>query len=358
MNDDEVADRLRNALHQFAGDAPPGVSMLTTVTTESARRGRRARLATLASGAAALVAIGAAVPFALRGAPAPEPVAAPPSPVASVPSPAGSATLAGAPAPATLVPATVPGSVAFPFSAPTGDGYGPPMVMLAAGRPTLLQSLPTGAPMTVKAYESEPARPTSKAQASPAKVGGQAATVYEWSWSDDDPANPDTGRRLSLVWHPAARTWLRVDADAAVALPLLSAYAGAFTPGGIKAEAPFSFKVMPGGWTVDNISHAVVTFAPPGVAADESFVDKIAVQLDEAAGVEPKLAGPETVAVTVGDRRGWLTTTSDGQFLQVPVEGGRSLLLQIGPRAALPTDVLLRFAAGIEVRPSAQVSQG
>ncbi|MER7005609.1 hypothetical protein ABT297_21545 [Dactylosporangium sp. NPDC000555] len=45
-------------------------------------------------------------------------------------------------------------------------------------------------------------------------------------------------------------------------------------------------------------------------------------------------------------------------MLQVPADGGRSLLLQIGPEALLPLDALLPFAASIGVTPAAQASHG
>jgi hypothetical protein len=362
MNDDEVEDRLRDALRQFAGDAPPGASMLTTVTTESARRGRRARLATFASGAAALIAIGAAVPFALRGT-APDPDrAAPAAPATSWSTPAAPATSwstapssSTPPAEPKLVPSTVPTSVVFPFTPPATDaGYGTPMVTLDAGRPTVRQSLTTGVSISLTAYEQQPPRPTSKATSTQTLVKGQTATVYEWSSPDDDPTSP----RRSLVWHPAPGPWLRLDADPGVGPPLLTKYAEAVQPGGVKAQTPFAFKLMPSGWTVDNITPTVVTFAPPGVGPDSTFVDKIAVQLDESPGVEPKIQGPETVAVDVSGRRAWLSTMAEAQFLQIPVEGGHSLLLQVGPKAALPQELLLRFAETITVTPGAQVSKG
>jgi hypothetical protein len=249
--------------------------------------------------------------------------------------------------------------VVFPFTPPATDaGYGTPMVTLDAGRPTVQQTLTSGASVSLTAYERQPPRPTSKATSTQTLVKGQTATVYEWSWSDDDPNTPDTGDRRSLVWHPAPGPWLRLDADPGVGLPLLTTYAEAVQPGGLKAQTPFAFKLMPNGWTVDNITPAVVTFAPPGVGPDSSFVDKIAVQLDESPGVEQKIQGPETAAVRVGDRQAWLTTTPETQFLQIPVEGGHSLLLQIGPKAALPQELLLRFAETITVTPGAQISQG
>ncbi|WP_433214690.1 hypothetical protein ACQP00_04445 [Dactylosporangium sp. CS-047395] len=350
MNDDEVEDRLRDALRQFAVAAPPGGAMLSTVTTESARRGRRTRMAARATGIVALVAIGAGLPYALRGG------ADDLSPVPAAPPGVGSS--AAVADETDLVPSTVPASVTFPFAAPAGAGYGEPVVMLAAARPTLLQTLAAGEGVSVTLYSERPAPPTSKARADAAKIGGLPATVYQWSWSDDDATNPDSGVRASLVWQPSGSSWLRLDADSGVPLERLTDYAASLRPGLQKAAAPFTFKVMPAGWTVDNISGAVVTFAPPGVAPDQSFVDKIAVQLDETPGLEPKLAGPETVPVDVGGRKSWLTTTPEGQYLQIPAGDGHSVLLQIGARAVLPPDVLLLFAAGIVVNPSAQVSHG
>jgi hypothetical protein len=355
MNDDEVEDRLRDALREFAGAAPPGGSMLSTVTTESARRGRRTRMATRAGGIVALVAIGAGLPYALRGGgPDLSPTPAAP-PFVDLSDGAESSGAADGP---DLVASTVPASVTFPFTAAADAGYGEPTVMLAAARPTLLQTLKTGEGLSVTLYAERPAPPTSKARATPSKIGGRPATAYQWSWSDDDASNPDTGARASLVWQPSGSSWLRLDADSGVPLERLTEYAASLRPGLQKAPAPFTFTVMPARWIVDNISGATVTFAPPGVAPDQSFVDKIAVQLDETAGLEPKLAGPETVPVDVGGRKSWLTTTAEGQYLQIPAGDGHSVLLQIGARAVLPPDVLLRFAAGIVVNASAQVSHG
>jgi hypothetical protein len=107
---------------------------------------------------------------------------------------------------------------------------------------------------------------------------------------------------------------------------------------------------------VDNISPAAVTFCPPGVRPDNTFVDKIAVLLDESPGTTPKYDGARQV--TLGAKKGWLTTGPEGETLQVPADGGRSLLLQIGVKAHLPTDVLLAFAASIAVTPAAEVSRG
>ncbi|MEV8513899.1 hypothetical protein [Dactylosporangium sp. NPDC051484] len=349
INDEYVEDRLREALRLHAAEAPPGGTMLTGVAAESARRGRRGRLATLSAGAAALVAIGAAVPFALRAGPdaAPAPAVADQQPAASAPVPA-----------AALVPAAVPTSVIFPYSPPAGAGYGLPMVMLSAGRPTLVQQLPAGAgPATLTLYDARPPVPTSKATAAPATVHGQPAILYSWRWSDDDPLNPDSGTRNTLVWQPASTAWLSLTVQAGSRADL-TGYAERIRPGAIEAQAPFTFGLMPAGWTVDNISAAVVTFCPPGVRPDPTFVNKIAVQLDESPGTKPKYSAGSARSVQVGTRTGWLVTSSEGQVLQVPADGGRSLLLQIGPEALLPLDALLPFAASIGVTTAAQVSHG
>ncbi|MFG2037426.1 hypothetical protein [Dactylosporangium sp. NPDC048998] len=348
ISDEDVEERLREALRLHAAEAPPGGAMLAGVAAESARRGHRGRLATLSAGAAALVAIGAAVPFALRG---PDP--------APAPAVVGQQPAASAPVPVTaLVPAAVPASVIFPYSPPSAAGYGTPMVMLSAGRPTLVQRLPTGAGATLTLYDARPPAPTSKASAVPATVHGQPATVYSWHWSDDDPQNPDPGTQRTLVWPAAPTAWLSLTVQGEPAPADLTGYAERLRPGALKAPAPFTFGLMPAGWTVDNISAAAVTFCPPGVGPDPTFVNKIAVQLDDSPGTEPKYSDGSATSVQVGTRRAWLVTSSEGQVLQVPTDGGRSLLLQIGPKALLPLDVLLPFAASIGVTPAAEVSRG
>jgi hypothetical protein len=137
----------------------------------------------------------------------------------------------------------------------------------------------------------------------------------------------------------------------------LVAYAERVTTGLAKAQAPFTFGLMPSGWTVDNIDGGVVTFCAPGVVPDASYEHKLAVMLDEADGIEPK-SGADAEEVRVGDRRAWLTSTDEGQTLQIPQTNGRSLLLQVAREAALPRDLLLRFAATITVTPAAQVGHG
>ncbi|GAA4247503.1 hypothetical protein [Dactylosporangium darangshiense] len=359
MINDDVEERLREALRMHAAEAPPGAALLSTVTTESVRRGRRARLATLSTAAAVLVAIGAAIPFALQGTPAPQAAAggAPATPIAS---PTSSTTAAPAtPATVALVESTVPTSVTFPFSPPAVSGYGKPTVMLTAGRATLMQQLgPAGkGTATMTEYHTRPPSPTSKARPASATVGKKPATVYEWRWSDDDPTNPYTDLQRTLVWQPDSTTWLTLDITPARTAADLVTYAEKVVAGGEKAQSPFAFKLMPSGWTVDNISPASVTFCPPGVAPDPSYVNKIAVMLDESPGTEPK-GGGQATQVQINDRKAWLTSSDEGQTLLIPVAGGRSLLLQIAARALLPTDVLLRFAASITVTPAAQVSQG
>jgi hypothetical protein len=342
MTDDDLEDRLRAALRMHAAEAPRGTTMLSDVATESAHRGRRARLGTLAAGVAVLVALGAALPLAQRGGQEPAVVAEPPV--------RASASASASPAPA-LVPATVPIVITFPYSPPSGPGYGSPMVTLVAGRPTLVQDLPPdNASATLTLDDARPAPPTSKSLATETKVNGRPAVLYEWQRPDsDDP-------QYTLVWQPAATTWLSLTEGSNRDL---TGYAEALRPGLLKVQAPFEFGLMPAGWTVDNISASAVTFCPPGVAPDATFVDKITVMLDESPGTQAKHYADGTVTeVKVGARRGWLSESADGQTLQVPTDGGRSLLLQIGPKALLPLDVLLAFAASITVTPAAEVSRG
>ncbi|MGI5247240.1 hypothetical protein [Dactylosporangium sp. CA-139066] len=364
MINDDVEERLREALRLHAADAPPGAAMLSTVTTESVRRGKRARLAAFSSGAAALVAIGAAIPFALSSGGAAPQVAADrpgaastltPAPIPANPSaaPAGSTTTTVP----LLVQSTVPASVTFPFTAPALAGYGQPRIALTGGHPTSVQVLAKGVSADLTLYSERPPAPTSKTTSATTAVNGQTATVYEWRYADDDPTIPFSDLERTLVWQPSAGQWLSLRVTPAASTADLVAYAEAVKPGGAKAQAPFTFGLMPAGWTTDNIDGGVVTVCPPGVTPDPSYEHKLAVMLDETAGIEPKF-GNQAVEVQVAGRRAWLTSTDEGQTLQIPQPGGRSLLLQIAPEAALPRDLLLRFAATIEVTPSAQVGHG
>ncbi|GAA2367679.1 hypothetical protein [Dactylosporangium salmoneum] len=344
MNTDDIEDRLREALRMHAAEAPPGAAMLSTVTTESARRGRRTLLTSVSTGAAVLVSLGLALPFALRsGDPHDGVVAAPPA-VAASPS--------AAPA---LVPATVPAAITFPFT--PSAAYGAPTVMLAGGHPTALQRLKDGtAALTL--LDADPAAPTSKAVATQSKVQGRPATLYEWRYSDDDPGVPYTDLQRTLVWQPTPTTWLTLRMNPAPPESDLVAYADAVQPGALSSPSPFAFGLMPAGWTVDNISAAAVTFCPPGVEPDEAYDNKIAIMLDESPATEPPAGDVPAARVKVGERTAWLTTTSEVQFLRVPTGDGHSLLLQVAPKASLPQDELLRFAAAITVTRAAEVSRG
>jgi hypothetical protein len=358
MINDDVEERLREALRLHAAEAPPGAAMLSTVTTESVRRGRRTRLAAFSSGAAVLVAIGAAIPFALRsGGDEPQVVAdRPPAAATLTPAPIP-ATPTAAPATSALIQSTVPGSVTFPYRPPTDQGYGTPRIALTGGHPMSDQLLTEGVSATLTLYTQRPAPPSSKATTATTRVHGQPATVYDWRFVDDDPTVPITDVERTLVWQPAADQWLTLRIIPARPTADLVAYAERVTTGLTKAQAPFAFGLMPSGWTVDNIDGGVVTFCPPGVTPDASYEHKLAVMLDETDGIEPKF-GETAEAVQVGGRPAWLTSTDEGQTLQIPQGNGRSLLLQVAREAALPRDLLLRFAATITVTPAAQVGHG
>ncbi|MEV6925939.1 hypothetical protein AB0M46_15795 [Dactylosporangium sp. NPDC051485] len=346
MNTDDIEDRLREAMLLHAAEAPPGAAMLSTITTESARRGRRARLTSLSAGVAVLVSLGLALPFALRsGGPHGDDhvVAAPPA-VAASPSPAP-----------TLVPATVPAAITFPFT--PSAAYGAPAVMLAGGHPTAMQRH-AGGTATLTLLDARPAAPSSKTFATPSEVGGRPATLYEWHYSDDDPGLPYTDLQRTLVWQPTPTTWLTLRMTPTPPATDLVSYAGAVRPGALSSPSPFAFGLMPAGWTVDNISAAAVTFRPPGVEPGEGYDNKIAVMLDESPATEPPAGDVPAARVKVGQRTGWLTTTPDVQFLRVPTGDGHSLLLQVAPKASLPQDELIRFAAAITVSPAAEVSRG
>jgi hypothetical protein len=352
MIDDEIESRLRNALRRHADEAPPGAALLGAVTAESTRRRRLNRVATLSAAAAVLVAIGAAVPFALRGTPASGPPVVAEHPSAA--SPSGPA----------LVRSTAPTLVTFPYTPPSTAGYGAPLVMLTAGHPTLTQELPGSEhrSATLTAYEARPAAPTSKAVPAQTTVHGAAATAYDWRYSDDDPQIHLTDLQRTLVWQDSSGTWLTLTrGPAAGPVSELVAYAESLTARPVQVKAPFVLQLMPAGWSVDNVSPAAMTLCPPDVRPDPSFVDKIAVELDEGPGTQPQSSdspGTTVAPVTVGGRQGWLTTSPEGAVLVVPVDGGHSLMLQVGPRASLPTDVLVALAASISVTSAAQVSHG
>ncbi|GGM32255.1 hypothetical protein GCM10007977_036890 [Dactylosporangium sucinum] len=347
----DVEERLRSALHHHADDAPAGATMLAAVVEESTRR-RRRMAALSAAAAVTTVLTGTAVAVPLLSPSPALTVAAPPtaapsslvpsSPASSPPSPwdtSGSASTA-------LVPAKVPDTVTFPFTAPSTPGYAAPSIWRAAGNPVLRQSLQTPQPGGAMAYTTTAysARPDPLGPTTPTKVHGRPATVVEWS--------DDVGAQRSLVWQENATTWLELRTEPSAADPeTLRAYADALLPKPSSAPSPFLFAVMPSGWTVDNILPGSVTFCPPNVPADQGFTDKLAVMLNAT-------TTPAGRQVQVGDRRGWLAHQDEATTLEVPLGDGRSLLFQLLGKATLPEEDLIRLAAGTTATPNAEVGSG
>ncbi|GAA2635146.1 hypothetical protein GCM10010399_79870 [Dactylosporangium fulvum] len=330
MNHD-VEERLRDVLQRHADDAPAGLAMLAAVETESTRR-RRRRLVVASTAAAILVA---AVPFTRARDATPSAVSAPPQ------------------TQQTLVDSTVPATVTFPFTPPTSDGYSDPTVWRAAGLPTLRQQLDggDGAMATLTVSPTRPQLPPgTTATSGPATVRGHAGTLIDWTWDD-----VNAGPQRSLVWQEDASTWVELRTEPrAVAPDRLLAYAEALRADPLAAPAPFTFTLMPAGYTVDNITPGVVTFCPPGVPAGHAFTDKIAVMLDAVEAGSP----PSGTAVRVGSRSGSLVKTAEATTLQVRLDNGRSLVIQSGGAATLSDADLFRFAAGITPTSAAEPGRG
>jgi len=322
----EVEHRVRDLLQRHATDAPAGATLLTAVRTESRRRTRRTRVL-LAAVVTVLAGAGATLP--LRLATAPMTVAAP----------------------STLSEPVGPATVTFPLSVPTDTGAapspGPVEVRLDAGLPTLSQPLPgaDGVTATVTASPARPAVFAAATRATPVTVRGHPGHAVEWA----DAGEPE----LSLVWQESAEQWFELRAFPRVPVDRLAGFAKSLVPVPVTAPAPFTFALVPDGYTIDNVSPAAVTFCPPDAAFDQSFVGKITVMLgvtgEQSAGRRVDVAG----------HPGTLSDPVDGVLaLQVDLGDGRLLVVQSAVRVALPEPDLIRFAAGITVNPTAIPGQG
>ncbi|WP_238008058.1 hypothetical protein KZZ52_04950 [Dactylosporangium sp. AC04546] len=336
----EVEERLRSALRDHAEDAPAGAAMLTAVVVESGRRRRRAVVASAAAAVTAVLAgVALSVPL-LSPAPALTVAAPPTTAPPTVTPPAVAPSVAG------LVPAAVPGKVTFPLTAPSVAGYGVPSVWRAVARPYLRQTVQEAEPGGVMAFSAAayPVRPEALGPSTATTVRGRPATVVEWS--------DETGVQRSLVWQEDPATWIELRTEPVAADPdRLRAYAESLRAQPANGPVPFTFALMPAGWTVDNIMPTSVTFCPPDVLPGQGFTDKLAVMLNTT-------ADPSGTAVKVGTRGGWLHHQEDSTTLEVPLGDGRSLVFQLMGRATLSDEDLVRLAAGTAVTPDAEVGNG
>jgi hypothetical protein len=321
----DVEHRVRDLLERHATDAPAGATLLTAVRAESRRRTRRTRVL-LAAVVTVLAGLGAALP--LRLATAPLSVAAP----------------------STLTEPSAPATVTFPLSLPAdmAPPVDPSEVRLAAGLPTLSQQLP-GPTAATALLTVSPTRPPVLAAATgtePVAIRGRTGLAVEWL-AAGGPSE------LSLVWQEGPEQWFELRAFPRVPVGQLAGFAKSLVPVPVTAPAPFTFAVVPTGYTIDNISPAAVTFCPPDVTFDQSFEGKITVMLGVAG---ERSAGRQ---VDVAGHSGTLTEPVDGYLtLQVDLGDGRLLVVQSGVRVPLPEADLIRFAAGITVTPSATPGQG
>lgn len=314
----DVERRVRDLLRRHAAEAPAGASLLTAVRTESRRRTRRTRVL-LAAVVTVLAGAGATLP--LRLATAPVQVAAP----------------------STLTAPSNPVTVTFPLS-PPADPLAAAEVRLAAGLPTLSQPLP-GTTATVTMSPTRPAVFAAATRTTPVTVRGHPGHAVEWT--------EDGEAEVSLVWQERAEQWFELRAFPRVPVDHLAGFAKGLVPVPVTAPAPFTFALVPDGYTVDNIGPAAVTFCPPDVAPDQSFAGKITVMLGV---VEDRSPGR---GVDVGGRPGTLTDPVDGfTALQVDLGDGRLLVVQSAAPVPLPEADLIRFAAGITVTPAAIPGRG
>jgi hypothetical protein len=325
----EVEDRLRAALGRRAEQAPPGTTLLHQVQATHGRR-RRRRLAALTGGLAA-VAVAISVPVVPR-----------------IIGPSGSDLAVAAAAPSAAGVSLVPDdpyTATFPLiPGPSLAALGPPAVMLVGAVPTLSYRNGT---FTIAAPSARPFNNASEpAGSTKHPVHGQQARLTQTS---------DAGvTRQTLTWQESATQWVQITAAPALRTDTLLRYAGGLSVGPVPLTRPYTFALVPGGFTVDNVTPTVVTFCPPGVDQDARFGGKIAVMLAAPASPATPLPGHR---VDVGGRPGWLSRTGD-TLLQVPLADGDILQIQAPASDLISQADLLRFAAGIQPTAAAEVSLG
>lgn len=309
--DNDVEARLREALRLHAVASPAGASMLSAVRGITVRRRRRRQTGWAAALVVLVVLAASAVPGLLKH---PQPFASPPAIVHSVLIGGGPLTVE--------VPYSLSGATA----------------VIAAGHPTLRD----------KGFEiwTTSVVPTGGSPR-PVTVREKPGTLLQ-----------QTDRQV-LFWSETPGQWLVVAGDASGDVTDLRTIAGALRRTPSTGAVPFTFALVPEGYTVDNIDAAVVTFCPPGVPPSEGFVGKIAVRLDApTTDTTPAPLATGTEALPVGGRRAVLHQDSDGLTLSVRQDDGRTLVVQDTMATHLSRQDLIDLAAGIGVTAAAAVSQG
>jgi hypothetical protein len=279
----DVEERLRDALARSADDAPAPGQLLHLVRTQS--RHRRRRRAGVAGGLLLATATVAAV--ALTGY-------------------TGGSTDRDGPDVADGSVQLVAGQlsdVEFPFTPPrtTPAGLGEPVVMLSGGEPMLEYT------------------------------GGHGMSVTLSSRKPSDPG------AVVLPVRPGSSVVIR--AGNGLTIQVLRKYVARFEEKPLVQQAPFTFQLVPAGFTVDNVLPSAVTFAPPGVAAGPGFSDKVAVLLEEGSADGTQV-------------------TAEGVTLHRSLGDGRTLTVQVPASVALTGADLARFAAGIKPTGAAVVARG
>lgn len=339
MNND-VEQRLREALRVHGEDAPTGTTMLESVRGEATRRSRRFRRTTMLAGVVVAVLVVAAGGYLIRpaghrsgptvgfgasgpgasGAPGPDPA------TATVPSGAVVSLARG-----------MPLHVDFPFTLP-GSGA---VAALAAGDVTLRGGNLGSTWVWVHNGNSAPTVGSGTVTFAPVTIRGRAGVKAAWVVGTSFHA---------IYWQERPGLWVVVQGYTA---DTLLATANALAPGVTRGVVPYRFDTVPAGFPVDNVTSSDVTFRPPGVPFSEGFLNAILVTVSA-----DRVTGVTEQPVRVGARHGWLRTDDNTVFLEFESGDGRYITIQETTAARLTTGDLVRFAAGIHINPQAQSGQG
>jgi hypothetical protein len=229
----------------------------------------------------------------------------------------------------------------FPFQPRfTLTGYGEPVAEISAGQPSLRYTGPEDRWLTVSITRTAPA-PAPGKMIKPFEVRGHAATLA---------AGPDR----ALTWQEPDGRWLRVEADAGLAITALTRYAaGLDATGSVPVRPPFVFDSIPAGLSLDTVTPAVMSFRPPEISPSDSFLGKLVVSLS------PQAQAPVTAPqVDIGSLKGHVTKQPDATTVHVYLGDGRVLEIQSAAEVGLTDQALLTFAAGTHPTPDARTAAG
>lgn len=350
---------LQDTLSDRAESAPAGAGLLARVHTRSRLIRRRRRVGAAGAGVAAVLLGVAGVPvvngllpgdgsgerFGDRAATKPVGSGDP-----ATPAPERSDTTPSPPPPFNAVlgpPAfTMP---KVPFTAPTAviDGL-VPAVPLFAGKPMIMH-VPNGDrkgdPLLVLYIDPDPTTDPVQGDSTTVQVRGVSGKLVKITGQ----AQAET----TLTWTESDGTPMMISAQN-IPDDKVIGYANGLKRTESTVIAPFSFKELPQGLEVDNVSASDMVFKMPGQPSGGGFQYKLGFFLN-ADGGQDAASWP----LKVGGRKAMVAPQEDGgKMLMISQPNGYVLSVQVPVNLKISDADLFRMAEGVTINGGARAGRG